>query len=97
MKILQKVCLLRTVKKTVFFVDYCQFTLSTYATDLEHDFFVVIMFKVVFWFSIEVQTEKFTARHLLDVRIPDRGIEVEVERQFAAFEFLLTKSDFRDT
>ena len=46
--------------------------------------------------SNEIKAEELAPRHLLDVRIPDGWVIVEVERQFAATQFFLTEGNFGD-
>ena len=94
-KIFQKVRLfLGAVKKTVLLVDDSQFSLGSDATRFEHDFFIVVSLEAVFRFAVEIQAEELPPAHLLDVRIPDGRVVVEVERHFAAAQFLLSESYF---
>lgn len=97
LEIFKEVCLfLGAVEKTELLVDDSQFTGGTDAASFEHDFLVVVKLELVLRVAEEVQAQEFSARHLLDVRIPYRRVEVEVERQFAATQFLLTESHFGD-
>ena len=97
LEIFHKICLfLGAVEETELLVDDSQFTSCADAAGFEHDFLVVVKLKLIFRFADEIEAEELPARHLLDVRIPDRWVVVEVERQFTTTQFLLTECHFSD-
>ena len=80
--------LLGLVDEAKLFIDNCHLTLRTNATRFYQNGFVVVHLKFVLRLGDKIQTEKFPARHLLDVRIPDRRVEVEVESKYQKWEIV---------
>ena len=97
LEIFQRIRLfLGAVEEAELFIDDCQLTGRTDTSCFEQDLLIVVKLEFVFRIAEEIETEELTPRHLLDVRIPDGWVVIEVERQFAATQFFLTECHFGD-
>lgn len=84
----------RLVQKSKLLVNDGEFSLGTDSFSLSHLRLVEFAFGWCLWISDDVNAEILAAGHLVGMRVPDLGIEIEIEGCLAAWIESLSESNF---